>query len=208
MYTVKEIYYTIQGEGFQSGRAAVFCRFSGCNLWSGREEDRSKAICQFCDTNFWGTDGVNGGKYAVDELVKRIEQIYEGGGQDKFVVLTGGEPALQVDSELVAALHAAGFEVGIETNGTKELPVGIDWVCVSPKADTEIIVTSGNELKIVIPQKGVDPRDFADMDFDHKYVQAMESEVWQSNIDHAVDFVKKNPQWRLSVQTHKNLGIA
>jgi len=143
MYKVKEIYYTIQGEGFHSGRAAVFCRFSGCNLWSGREEDRSDAVCRFCDTNFWGTDGTNGGKYSVEDLVRKIDELYDGGGQDKFVVLTGN----------------------------------------------------------------MDPQSFVDMDFAHRYVQAMESEDWQSNIDHAVDFVKKNPQWRLSVQTHKNLGI-
>jgi len=207
MYKVKEIYYTIQGEGFHSGRAAVFCRFSGCNLWSGREEDRSDAVCRFCDTNFWGTDGINGGKYSVEDLVRKIDELYDGGGQDKFVVLTGGEPALQVDEVLVDALHDAGYEVGIETNGTKKLPRAIDWVCVSPKANTEIVVTSGHELKIVIPQDNMDPQSFVDMDFAHRYVQAMESEDWQSNIDHAVDFVKKNPQWRLSVQTHKNLGI-
>ena len=207
MYSVKEIYYTIQGEGFHSGRPAVFCRFSGCNLWSGREEDRHKAICQFCDTDFWGTDGENGGKYSLDELVEKIKSLYPEGQPNPYVICTGGEPALQVDEKLVAALQDVGFEVGIETNGTHLLPMTIDWICVSPKANTKILIDSGDELKIVVPQIGIDPLKFEDMDFSHFYVQAMESEQWDANIEHAVNFVLNNPKWKLSVQSHKYIGV-
>ena len=207
MYAVKEIYYTIQGEGFHSGRPAVFCRFSGCNLWSGREEDRSKAICQFCDTNFWGTDGENGGKYSLSDLVELIYNLYPKNQPKPYIVCTGGEPALQLDEDLVLALQAKGFEVAIETNGTHELPPSLDWVCMSPKANTDILVDKGDEIKIVIPQKGINPEDFEHFDFKHFYVQAMEAEQWDDNIKHAVDFVMGNPKWRLSVQTHKYLGV-
>ena len=207
MFSVKEIYYTIQGEGYHSGRPAVFCRFSGCNLWSGREEDRSKAICQFCDTNFWGTDGENGGKYSTEGLVNTIRSLYPENLQNPFVVCTGGEPALQVNDELVKALQVEGFEVAIETNGTHELPSSLDWVCMSPKANTEIIIQKGDEIKVVIPQSNMDLEAFEKYDFDHFYVQAMESEDWEKNINHAVQFVMANPQWKLSVQTHKHLGI-
>lgn len=207
MYTVKEIYYTIQGEGFHAGRPAVFCRFSGCNLWSGREEDRSKAICQFCDTNFWGTDGENGGKYTATELTDKIKSLLPTNSPEPFVVLTGGEPALQVDEVLVTEMHNQGLEIAIETNGTKPLPEGIDWICMSPKAGTEIVLTKGSELKIVVPQKGIDPKDFESLDYEHKYVQAMESDTWDDNIKYAVKYSLENPQWKLSVQTHKYLGI-
>ena len=207
MYTVKEIYYTIQGEGYHAGRPAGCCRFSGCNLWSGREEDRSKAICQFCDTNFWGTDGENGGKYSAQELTLKIKSLLPQNGPNPFIVLTGGEPALQVDKELIDSLHSADFEIAIETNGTKLLPAGIDWICMSPKAGTEIVLKKGNEIKIVIPQLGIDPADFEQLDYDHKYVQAMESEKWDDNVKHAVQYSLNNPQWKLSVQTHKYLGI-
>lgn len=207
MYKIKEIYYTIQGEGFHSGRPAVFCRFSGCNLWSGREEDRSKAICQFCDTNFWGTDGVNGGKYEAEALARKIRSMMPLDSADPFVVLTGGEPALQVDDILVSALHDQGLEIAIETNGTKALPEGIDWICMSPKAGTEIVLDRGDELKIVVPQDGIDPATFLSLDYDHRYVQPMESSAWESNINHAVQYVLNNPQWKLSVQTHKHIGI-
>ena len=207
MYKIKEIYYTIQGEGYHAGRSAVFCRFSGCNLWSGREEDRSKAICQFCDTNFWGTDGENGGKYSAEELTQKIMSLLPENAPNPFVVLTGGEPALQVDEKLIDTFHAEGLEIAIETNGTKALPNGIDWICMSPKAGTDIVLTKGNEIKIVIPQKGVNPTDFEDLDYDHKYVQAMESKTWDDNIKHAVQYVLNHPQWKLSVQTHKYLGI-
>jgi len=207
MYTVKEIYYTIQGEGFHAGRPAVFCRFSGCNLWSGREEDRHKAICQFCDTNFWGTDGENGGKYKLDALVQRINDLFPEGESNKFVVCTGGEPALQLDEALISALQASGFEVAIETNGTQPLPSALDWVCMSPKANTDIIVTKGDEIKIIVPQKGINPKDFETFDFNHFYVQAMESDEWDENIKYSIDYVLQNPKWKLSVQTHKYLGV-
>ena len=207
MYSVKEIYYTIQGEGFHAGRPAVFCRFSGCNLWSGREEDRAKAICQFCDTNFWGTDGENGGKYTKAELVNTLKSLYPKNQPNPYVVCTGGEPALQVDEELILALHEEGFEVAIETNGTHELPPSLDWICMSPKARTDIVVKKGDEIKIIIPQAGIDPLDFEKFDFTHFYVQAMESEQWDENTKHAVEFVMNNPKWKLSVQIHKYLGI-
>ena len=207
MYKIKEIYYTIQGEGYHAGRPAVFCRFSGCNLWSGREEDRSKAICQFCDTNFWGTDGENGGKYSAVELAQKIKSLLPENAPNPFIVLTGGEPALQVDEKLIETLHNQGLEIAIETNGTKPLPNGIDWICMSPKAGTEIVLTKGNEIKIVIPQDGINPADFEDLDYDHKYVQAMESDTWDDNIKHAVQYVLAHSHWKLSVQTHKYLGI-
>lgn len=207
MYSIKEMYYTIQGEGFHSGRPAVFCRFSGCNLWSGREEDRSKAICQFCDTNFWGTDGKDGGKYELKDLVAKIKSLFPANRKDPFVVCTGGEPSLQVDDTLVKALQDEGFEVAIETNGTKPVPASLDWICMSPKAGSEIVLTKGDEIKIVVPQEGIDPKDFETMDFKHFYIQAMESEDWTANIEHAVDYVMHHPKWKLSVQTHKYLGI-
>lgn len=207
MYSVKEIYYTIQGEGYHSGRSAVFCRFSGCNLWSGREEDRSNAICQFCDTNFWGTDGIDGGKYKLEDLVSKIMDLFPDETMNPFVVFTGGEPALQLDQKLVDALHHEGITIAIETNGTKPLPENIDWICVSPKANTEIVVTSGHELKIVVPQKGIDPEEFIIMDFEHYYLQPMESSDWDDNVIYAVNYCKSNPFWKLSVQTHKYLGI-
>ncbi len=207
MYSVKEIYYTIQGEGYHTGRPAVFCRFSGCNLWSGREEDRSKAICQFCDTNFWGIDGENGGKYTRKELVENIRNLYPKDQPNPFVVCTGGEPALQLDEELVTALQDEGFAVAIETNGTHNLPTSLDWVCMSPKANTDIAVKKGDEIKVVVPQVGIDPIDFEDLDFTHRYVQAMESEEWDVNIKYAIDFVMNNPKWKLSVQTHKYIGV-
>lgn len=207
MYSVKEIYYTIQGEGYHTGRAAVFCRFSGCNLWTGREEDRHKAICKFCDTNFWGTDGLNGGKYSKEELVNLLFSLFPQDIDDRFIVFTGGEPALQITHELVDALHELDIEVAIETNGTKQLPENIDWICMSPKANTDIVIKKGHEIKIVIPQEGVVPEDFQDYDFDHKYLQPMESEAWEENIFHTIQYVKSHPTWKLSMQTHKYLGI-
>jgi 7-carboxy-7-deazaguanine synthase (Cx14CxxC type) len=207
MYAVKEIYYTIQGEGYHSGRPAVFCRFSGCNLWSGREEDRSKAICQFCDTNFWGTDGENGGKFTKEELVQLIKNLYPENQPNPYVVCTGGEPALQLDEDLVVALQSEGFEVAIETNGTQELAPSLDWVCMSPKANTKIVVKKGDELKIVVPQTDLNPADFEDYHFSHFYIQAMDSKDWNRNTKYAIDFVLKNPKWKLSVQTHKYLGV-
>ena len=209
MYKVKEIFYTLQGEGFHAGRPAVFCRFSGCNLWSGREEDRHKAICQFCDTDFWGIDGENGGKYTAKELSKKVISLWpdEVKNSKPFVVCTGGEPMLQLDDELVDALHNVGLEIAVETNGTIEPPKGIDWICMSPKANTEILIKSGDEIKIVVPQKGIDPKDFESLDFDHRYIQAMESEDWEANIKYASEYVMQNPVWKLSVQTHKYIGL-
>jgi 7-carboxy-7-deazaguanine synthase (Cx14CxxC type) len=207
MYAVKEIYYTIQGEGFHTGRPAVFCRFSGCNLWSGREEDRSKAICKFCDTNFWGTDGENGGKYTASELVALIKSLYPANQPNPYVVCTGGEPALQVDELLVKSLHDVGFQVGIETNGTQSLPDSLDWICMSPKANTEILIEKGDEIKIIVPQKGIDPKDFENLNYTHFFVQAMESPQWDDNIKYAVNYAMKNPKWNLSIQTHKYIGV-
>jgi 7-carboxy-7-deazaguanine synthase (Cx14CxxC type) len=206
MYAVKEIYYTIQGEGFYTGRPAIFCRFSGCNLWSGREEDRHKAICKFCDTDFWGTDGLNGGKYTAEELRDQINAIYPL-KEPPFIVLTGGEPSLQVDEKLVEVFKNAGFEIAIETNGTKPLPDGIDWICLSPKAYTKIVLKKANELKIVYPQEGISPFDFDDLIITHRYIQPMEDEAWEENTLKALNFVKSNPGWKLSVQSHKYLNI-
>ncbi len=205
MYSVKEIYYTLQGEGFHSGRPAVFCRFSGCNLWTGREEDRDKAICQFCDTEFVGTDGVNGGKYNAAELVIQIKSLFP--GPDCFVVCTGGEPGLQIDDELVKTFHESNIEIAIETNGTVELPVGIDWITMSPKANTEIVIKAGNELKIVYPQSNIKPQDFEQYAFEHFFVQPMDSPAYEDNLKQSINFVKENPNWKLSVQTHKQIGI-
>jgi len=206
IYSIKEIYYTLQGEGFHSGRPAVFCRFSGCNLWSGREEDRHKAICKFCDTDFWGTDGENGGKYSDAELVAKIQEVWPA-DTAPFVVFTGGEPALQLDAELIFELKKVDIEIAIETNGTLPLPSGIDWICMSPKANTEIVITSGDELKIVYPQEGINPHDFQDMEFDHYYIQPMDNPFRDQNTAVAVQFCKSFPQWKLSIQTHKILDI-
>lgn len=207
MYAIKEIYYTIQGEGFHTGRAAVFCRFSGCNLWNGLEKDRHKAICKFCDTEFFGTDGINGGKYSVEELVEQLLSIWEGEPEDCFVVFTGGEPALQMDTDLIKILKANHIEIAIETNGTIPLPDGIDWICVSPKANTIIEQRSGHELKLVYPQMRQSPRDFEDMNFEHFYLQPL----YDANIDvhtvQTINYCRENPKWKLSLQTHKILGI-
>lgn len=207
-YAVKEIFYTLQGEGAHTGRPAVFLRFSGCNLWSGREEDRYKAICQFCDTDFWGTDGQNGGKYNAEELANKIEELWPENAKYKYVVCTGGEPILQLDETLVEAFHKKGFEIAVETNGTLEIPKGVDWICVSPKANTDILVTKGNEIKIVFPQKGINPKDFENLDFSHFYLQPMDSEEQEENTLKTIIYCKENPKWRISVQTHKVLGIA
>lgn len=207
-YAVKEIFYTLQGEGAHTGRPAVFLRFSGCNLWSGREEDRYKAICQFCDTDFWGTDGQNGGKYNAEDLANKIEELWPENAKYKYVVCTGGEPILQLDETLVEAFHKKGFEIAVETNGTLEIPKGVDWICVSPKANTDILVTKGNEIKIVFPQKGINPKDFENLDFSHFYLQPMDSEEQEENTLKTIIYCKENPKWRISVQTHKVLGIA
>lgn len=207
-YAIKEMYYTLQGEGGQSGRPAVFLRFSGCNLWSGREIDRHKAICKFCDTDFWGTDGINGGKYpTATSVVEKADQLYPKGYRNKYVVCTGGEPMLQLDRKLVDAFHTLGFEIGIETNGTLAVDLPIDWICVSPKENTDIVQRRGNELKIVFPQGNMDPREWEDLDFDHFFLSPMDNENTKENIRQCIDYCLENPHWKLSLQTHKILDI-
>ena len=207
-YKIKEIFYTLQGEGGQSGRPAVFCRFSGCNLWSGREEDRHKAICQFCDTDFWGTDGENGGRYPdADVLASKIASLWPAPEGKPYVVCTGGEPLLQLDAGLVAALHRRGFEVAVETNGTVAAPEGIDWLCVSPKAGTELLVKAGSELKLVFPQPGAEPERFAGLDFEYFFLQPMDGPDAAENTRLALAYCLGHPHWRLSLQTHKILQI-
>ena len=208
-YKIKEIFYTLQGEGGQAGRAAVFCRFTGCNLWTGRERDRAKAICQFCDTDFIGTNGENGGRYktAADVAAKVLAVWGDPSVGKPYVVCTGGEPALQLDAALIDAFHKVGFEVAIETNGTLPLPEGIDWVCVSPKAGASLHILRGSEMKLVFPQLGAEPELFAHLDFDSFYLQPMDGPFQEINTQLALDFCLKNPQWRLSLQTHKILHI-
>lgn len=208
-YSVKEIFYTLQGEGANAGRPAVFCRFAGCNLWSGREEDRAKAICKFCDTDFVGTNGDGGGKFSnAQELAAAIEARWTAKNSERrFVVLTGGEPLLQVDSELVDSLHSHGFTVAVETNGTVSPPPGIDWLCVSPKAGSELVIRAGQELKLVFPQQGAAPERFAGLAFENFYLQPMDGAIQKENTALAIAFCKANPQWNLSVQTHKVIGI-
>jgi 7-carboxy-7-deazaguanine synthase len=207
-YAVKEIFYTLQGEGANAGRPAVFCRFAGCNLWSGREADRAGAVCKFCDTDFAGTDGTGGGKFAAaDDLAGRIASHWPGRAGRRFTVLTGGEPALQVDAPLVDALHRRGFEIAIETNGTAELAPGLDWVCVSPKAGTEVRVRRGNELKLVYPQDGAPPEQFEQWGFDHFLLQPMDGPEKRANTQRAIAYCMGNPRWKLSLQTHKLIGI-
>jgi 7-carboxy-7-deazaguanine synthase len=209
-YAVKEIYYTLQGEGAQTGRAAVFCRFAGCNLWSGHEEDRAEAVCDFCDTDFVGTDGPGGGKFATaDELAEAVggkwPQLSSEGR--RLVVCTGGEPLLQLDEQLIAAFHRRLFEVAIETNGTRKAPPGINWICVSPKAGAEIVLQSGNEMKLVYQQPGLEPDQFAGLNFDHFFLQPMDGPDREPNTRLAIDYCLAHPQWRLSLQTHKLTGI-
>ena len=220
-YTVKEIFYTLQGEGAQSGRVAVFCRFSGCNLWTGREEDRSRAVCQFCDTDFVGV-GPDGGKFGSAELLAdAIDRCWVGGvagtdsnrggpsaaGFRKYVVCTGGEPLLQLDEPAIAALHARGFEVAVESNGTRPAPVSLDWICISPKAGAPLVQTSGSELKLVFPQPKAMPEQFAALDFSHFFLQPMDGPEITRNTELAIDYCLRHPQWRLSIQTHKLVGV-
>ncbi|GLU34287.1 7-carboxy-7-deazaguanine synthase [Trinickia caryophylli] len=207
-YAVKEIFYTLQGEGANAGRPAVFCRFAGCNLWSGREEDRESAVCRFCDTDFVGTNGENGGKYRdAGALVEKIASLWPAGERHRFVVCTGGEPMLQMDEPLVRALHEAGFEVAIETNGSLPVLESIDWVCVSPKADAPLVVTKGNELKVVVPQENQRLAEYAALDFEYFLVQPMDGPARELNTRLAIDWCKRHPKWRLSMQTHKYLNI-
>ena len=228
-YTVKEIFYTLQGEGAQTGRAAVFCRFSGCNLWSGREEDRSRAVCQFCDTDFVGT-GPDGGKFkSAKELADAIDRCWAGEGRDasegvsslrsvglsngstglpkKYVVCTGGEPLLQVDENLISELHQRGFEVAVETNGTRPAPLSLDWVCVSPKAGAPLVQTTGSELKLVYPQNNAPPEKFEQLAFRHFFLQPMDGPDTARNTERAIEYCLRHPRWRLSIQTHKLVGL-
>ena len=207
-YAVKEIFLTLQGEGAHAGRASVFCRFAGCNLWSGREEDREHAVCRFCDTDFVGTDGTLGGRYAsADELADTIATQWTSGETDRYAVLTGGEPLLQLDGALIDALHARGFAIAIETNGSIEPPAGVDWICVSPKAGSELVLRRGHELKLVYPQAGAAPEDFAGLAFERFSLQPMDGPDVAANTARAIDYCLRHPQWRLSIQTHKAIGI-
>ena len=205
-YAVKEIFLTLQGEGMQAGRRAVFLRFAGCNLWSGRERDRAAADCTFCDTDFVGTDGAHGGRYDAEALADTVERIW-GQRSGKLVVITGGEPLLQLDPALIDALHARGFEVAVETNGTLPAPAGIDWLCVSPKAGTPVVQRSGNELKLVWPQPGIDPDELSGWDFDHFLIQPMDGAGRAAALDESIAFVMAHPGWELSLQTHKLIGL-
>jgi 7-carboxy-7-deazaguanine synthase len=208
MYTIKEIFYTLQGEGANAGRPAVFCRFSGCNLWTGREADRATSVCTFCDTDFVGV-GPDGGKFATaDDLADAVAARWPVEQRDsRFVVCTGGEPLLQLDSAAIDALHARGFAVAVETNGTQEAPSGIDWICVSPKAQAPVVLDHGHELKLVFPQRDVDPRRFESMAFENFYLQPMDGPQQAENTQAAMDYCLAHPRWRLSIQTHKLLGI-
>ncbi len=208
IYQVKEIYYTLQGEGAHAGRPAVFCRFTGCNLWSGREEDRAQAICTFCDTDFRGTDGPGGGKYSAEDLATRIRTYWPpDAGSPPFVVCTGGEPLLQLDADLIHAFHQHGIIIAIETNGTLVVPTGIDWICVSPKAGSELVQLQGHELKLVYPQPGAMPELYIALNFDHFYLQPMDGPDQEENIRLATAYCLAHPQWHLSLQTHKLIGI-
>jgi 7-carboxy-7-deazaguanine synthase (Cx14CxxC type) len=207
-YAVKEIFLTLQGEGGQAGRAAVFCRFAGCNLWSGREQDRASAVCTFCDTDFVGMDGPGGGRFASPEaLAEAVAECWTGPIEGRLVVCTGGEPLLQVDPPLIAALHAQGFSIALETNGTLPVPAGIDWICVSPKAHAPVVQTIGQELKLVYPQAGVDPARFEGLAFERFFLQPMDGPNREAATQAAVDYCLAHPRWRLSVQTHKYLGL-
>ncbi|MDR6846957.1 7-carboxy-7-deazaguanine synthase (Cx14CxxC type) [Sphingomonas sp. BE137] len=205
---MKEIFKTLQGEGAQMGRAAVFCRFAGCNLWSGRAADRTTSVCTFCDTDFVGMDGTGGGRFTdADSLAHAIEAEWAGPSLKRYVVLTGGEPLLQVDAALIDALHARGFEIGVETNGTKPAPDGLDWICVSPKADADLVIVEGHELKLVYPQEKALPDRFEHLAFEHFFLQPMDSPTAAANLKAAITYCTDNPRWRLSLQSHKMIGI-
>lgn len=208
-YSVKEIFYTLQGEGAHAGRPAVFCRFSGCNLWTGRESDRSSAICQFCDTDFVGTDGVGGGKFSTSALLaSEIDSLWPiAHPANKYVVFTGGEPLLQLDVALIVAMHSLGFTVAVETNGTIAVPMGVDWVCVSPKVGSRLVVERGNEIKVVVPQTNQDLSDYEGLEFANFFVQPMDGPLAEFNTRLAIETCKRNPKWKLSLQTHKLLQI-
>ena len=206
-YRIKEIYFTQQGEGSNTGRDFVFVRFSGCNLWSGKEKNRKSAICQFCDTDFYGTDGINGGVYSAQQLIEKIQSLWVSRDDNIAVVLTGGEPLLQVNDELVAALKQEQIYIAVETNGTLDAPDHIDWICMSPKANTEIKLKKGNEIKVIFPQESLDLEKFSLFDFSEFYLQPMDSNKYQENLNATITYCQKNPKWKLSLQTHKILGI-
>jgi len=207
-YAVKEIYYTLQGEGAQVGRAAVLCRFSGCNLWTGRSQDREGAVCRFCDTDFVGTDGVGGGRFAhAAQLADAIATAWAGPPVDRYVVFTGGEPALQLDRAVLSAVRERGFTTGVETNGTRMLPQGLDWICVSPKAGAPLLQRAGDELKLVFPQPELDPQTLEDLPFDHRFIQPCDGPALEENTRAAVAYCLAHPRWRLSLQAHKTIGI-
>ncbi len=208
-YSIKEIFYTLQGEGAHAGRPAVFCRFSGCNLWTGRESDRATAVCTFCDTDFVGTDGERGGKFRdAGSLAREIDSLWPAShAASKYVVFTGGEPLLQLDRALIEAMHAHGFTIAIETNGTLPVPEGVDWICVSPKMGSQLVVAKGNEIKVVIPQLGQDLSAYEQLDFENFYVQPMDGPLAAQNTRLAIETCRRNPKWKLSLQTHKLLQI-
>ena len=206
-YRIKEIFFTQQGEGKNTGKDFIFVRFSGCNLWSGQEKHRASAICKFCDTDFYGTDGINGGKYEVKELIEKIKSLWISADSKIRVVLTGGEPLLQVNEGLISALKKENIYIAVETNGTLEAPDGIDWICMSPKANTEIKLRKGSEVKVVYPQKNLNPDNFNVLDFKNFYIQPMDSENYEDNVSQSVKYCMQNPNWKLSLQTHKILGI-
>jgi len=206
-YRIKEIFFTQQGEGKNTGKDFIFVRFSGCNLWSGKEKNRASAICSFCDTDFYGTDGINGGKYLAKDLIEKIKSLWISADNQIRVVLTGGEPLLQVDKGLISALKTENIYIAVETNGTLEAPDGIDWICMSPKANTEIKLRKGSEVKVVYPQKNLNPDNFNVLDFKNFYIQPMDSENYEDNVSQSVKYCMQNPNWKLSLQTHKILGI-
>ena len=206
-YRIKEIFFTQQGEGKNTGKDFIFVRFSGCNLWSGKEKNRASAVCSFCDTDFYGIDGINGGKYLAKELIEKIKSLWISADSQIRVVLTGGEPLLQVDKPLIDALKNEDIYIAVETNGTLEAPDGIDWICMSPKANTEIKLKKGSEVKVVYPQKNLNPDDFNVLDFKNFYIQPMDSQSYEDNVSQAVKYCMRNPNWKLSLQTHKILGI-
>lgn len=206
-YRIKEIFFTQQGEGKNTGKDFIFVRFSGCNLWSGQEKHRASAICKFCDTDFYGTDGINGGVYSAQQLIEKIKSLWVSRDDNIAVVLTGGEPLLQVNDELVAALKQEQIYIAVETNGTLDAPDHIDWICMSPKANTDIKLKKGNEIKVIFPQESLDPEKFSLFDFSEFYLQPMDSNKYQENLNATITYCQKNPKWKLSLQTHKILGI-
>ncbi len=207
LFSVKEIFLTIQGEGFNAGKTAVFCRFSGCNLWNGKPASKKRAVCNFCDTDFVGTNGVNGGKYNLESLVNMICSLWPNDNNNKFLVFTGGEPLLQINFSLLSELKKNNFFIAIETNGTISPPKGIDWICVSPKANSKIVLNKGNEIKIVYPQKGMNLQHYEKFNFDHFYLQPLYNKNFKKNTKDTINYILKNPKWKLSIQSHKYLGI-